>query len=79
MNPKARTECVEVLFNPAELDLLDLVRNGLARSTFLRNLSNEAARRNGSPPDRPKESRACPGMRPATRAAAGGAHRPLRV
>lgn len=81
MNPNARTETVEVLMNPAELSKLDAMCKaiGVAKSTFLRGLSNNAVRLHGSPPAPPRESRHCRGMRPATRGAFVTAHRPLRV
>jgi hypothetical protein len=69
-----------VLFNPAELFNLDRIRNGMARSTFLRSLSNNAAHGNGKAPPPARESRHCRGVgRPASRAggAKGGARRNL--
>lgn len=68
MNPNARTECVEVLFNPAELSGLDAIRGALGRSPFIRSLCHAAGRTHGKPPAGPKESRGCRGMRPASRA-----------
>lgn len=71
LNPNARTECVEVLFNPAELSSLDRICQafGMARSTFLRGLSNNAVRTHGTAGPRGRESRHCPGPgRPAGRA-----------
>lgn len=71
LNPNTRTECVEVLFNPAELSGLDKICQafGMARSTFLRGLSNNAVRTHGTAPVVGKESRHCPGPgRPAVRA-----------
>lgn len=79
MNPNARTIPVEVLFNPQELSVLDVIRNGMARSTFLRSLSNAAARTHGKPPPPPRESRGCRGARPANRASVGCVFRPTRV
>lgn len=63
LNPKTRTETVEVLFNPAELSGLDRICQsfGIARSTFLRGLSNNAVRTHGSGMPHGKESRHCPG------------------
>jgi hypothetical protein len=62
-NPATRTETVEVLFNPAELSGLDRICQafGMARSTFLRGLSNNAVRTHGTTPPRGRESRGCPG------------------
>lgn len=63
LNPNARTECVEVLLNPSELSGLDRVCQafGMARSTFLRGLSNNAVRTHGTAMPGGKESRHCPG------------------
>jgi hypothetical protein len=63
LNPKTRTECVEVLFNPAELSGLDRICQsfGIARSTFLRGLSNNAVRTHGTSQAQRPESRRCPG------------------
>ncbi len=63
LNPATRTETVEVLFNPAELSGLDRVCQafGMARSTFLRGLSNNAVRTHGTGPATVRESRGCPG------------------
>lgn len=61
LNPATRTAVVEVLFNPAELFNLDSLRNGMARSTFLRSLSNNAAHGHGTAPPPSKESRGCRG------------------
>lgn len=71
LNPNARTETVEVLLSPTELSGLDLVCKafGMARSTFLRGLSNNAVRTHGTATPHGKESRHCPGRgRPAGRA-----------
>lgn len=71
LNPKTRTECVEVLMNPAELSGLDRVCQafGMARSTFLRGLSNNAVRMHGTTAPPSRESRGCRGPgRPASRA-----------
>jgi len=63
LNPKTRTETVEVLFNPGELSGLDSICQafGIARSTFLRGLSNNAVLTHGTPQARGPESRRCPG------------------
>lgn len=63
LNPKTRTECVEVLFNPAELSGLDRICQafGIGRSTFLRGLGNTAVRTHGTAPPRERESRGCRG------------------
>jgi hypothetical protein len=81
INPKARTECVEVLFNPHELDGLDALCKllGMARSTYLRWLGNEQVRLNGSPASPPGESRQCRGAPVASRASAGRSHRVLQL
>lgn len=69
LNPATRTAVVEVLFNPGELSVLDKIRNGMARSTFLRSLSNNAAHGHGMAPPKGRESRGCRGVgRPANRA-----------
>jgi hypothetical protein len=73
LNPKTRTECVEVLMNPAELSGLDRICQsfGMARSTFLRGLSNSAVRTHGTAPSFSGESRGCRGPgRMASRASA---------
>jgi hypothetical protein len=73
MNHEARTETVEVLFNPAELTgLTNLCKAlGVAKSTFLRSLSNTQVRTHGMPASSQKESRRCPGAgRVACRAGA---------
>lgn len=63
LNPNTRTETVEVLLNPTELAGLDRVCQmfGLARSTFLRGLSNNAVRTHGTAQPNGRESRHCPG------------------
>lgn len=63
LNPNVRTEVVEVLLNPSELEALDKIRSafGMARSTFLRGLSNNAARTHGMAPPPFRESRGCRG------------------
>ena len=72
MNPNTRTECVEVLFNQAELRGLDAIRGALGRSPFIRSLCHAAGRTHGKPPAPPKESRGCRGVgRAASRHSAG--------
>ena len=63
LNPKTRTQTVEVLFNPSELSGLDSICQsfGIARSTFLRGLSNNAVRTHGTSQAHQQESRRCPG------------------
>ena len=63
LNPNARTETVEVLLSPTELSGLDIVCKafGIARSTFLRGLSNNAVRTHGTAQQHGRESRRCPG------------------
>lgn len=71
MNHEARTETVEVLFNPAELSGLNALCKalGVAKSTFLRSLGNTQVRTHGMPASDKKESRHCPGAgRVASRA-----------
>lgn len=78
LNPATRTAVVEVLFNPGELSALDRIRNGMARSTFLRALSNNVAHGNGKAPPPVKESRGCRGIgRPASRASGVNVRRNL--
>lgn len=69
----ARTECVEVLFNEAELDALkELCKAlGIARSAFLRGLAINQVQTNGKAAFGQMESRGCRGGRPASRASAG--------
>ena len=69
LNPNTRTECVEVLFNPAELSGLNGLCKalGIAKSTFLRGLANQQVNPDSSRPPPPKESRACRVGRPASR------------
>ena len=64
LNPNTRTECVEVLFNPAELSGLNAFCKalGIAKSTFLRGLANQQVRPDGMRPVRPQQSRPCRGM-----------------
>ena len=61
LNPNTRTECVEVLLNRSELNKLDAVRGGLARSPFFRSMLDKEVRSNGIPPSPPRESRGCRG------------------
>lgn len=74
MNHETRTETVEVLLNPAELDGLTALCKSLgnvAKSTFLRGLINNQVRTHGMPASGQKESRRCPGAgRVACRAGA---------
>jgi hypothetical protein len=67
-NPAARTETIEVKLNDEEVGLLNLLRGGLGKSPFFRNLLHREANSNGKPPSSPKESRQCRAIRPATRA-----------
>jgi hypothetical protein len=71
LNPNTRTECVEVLFNPAELSGLNGLCKalGIAKSTFLRGLANQQVNPDGSRPPPHRESRVCRVMRPASRGA----------
>lgn len=73
MNPNTRTECVEVLMNPSELSGLEAICKalGVAKSTFLRGLSNTAVRTHGMAPPPSRESRGCRVRQPiANRASA---------
>ena len=72
-NPNARTETVDVLFNPAELGAFDALCKaiGKAKSSFLRDLANQQVRTHGSPPGSPKEPGHCRVARPANRASVG--------
>lgn len=72
MNPNARTKRIEMLVNPAEVRILDLVRGHVDRSPFLRGLMHEAARTHGKPPAPPRESRGCRGVGRAANRASGG-------
>ncbi len=64
LNPNTRTECVEVLFNPAELSGLNAFCKalGIAKSTFLRGLANQQVRPDGMRPASQPQSRACRGV-----------------
>jgi hypothetical protein len=73
MNPHARIETIEVLVNPAERKGLTALCQmlGIPVSTYLRSLGNREVQRHGMPPAPPRESRACRGGRPASRASVG--------
>jgi hypothetical protein len=73
INRNARTECVEVLFNPAEKSSLGALCQelGIPCSTYLRGLGNEQVRLNGIDDLRPVESLHCRGAPIASRASAG--------
>lgn len=67
-NPDARINTIEVKLNDDEVSLLNLLRGGLGKSPFFRNLLHREAPANGRPPSFPKEARQCRAMRPASRA-----------
>lgn len=80
MNPNARINCVEVLYNDAELSsLTHLCKSlGVAKSTFLRDLSNKQIREHSKPLVMAMESRRCPGVgKQASRSARVGGMRRL--
>lgn len=68
LNPAARINTIEVKLNDEEVSLLELLRGGLGKSPFFRNLMHREAQSNGRPPATPKEARQCRAIRPASRA-----------
>lgn len=73
INHDARTETVEVLFNPKEKTRLESFCKslGIGVSTYLRGLGNKQVSLNGSSDERPVESLHCRGAPIASRASAG--------
>lgn len=63
LNPNTRTECLETLLNPKEMNgfaaLCRLL--GVSKSAYNRSLINNAVRTHGTAAPRGKESRGCPG------------------
>lgn len=73
MNKNARYITAEVLLNEQEKHGAAAVCKdlGIGLSTWYRGLGNAAVRAHGMPPAPPRESRACRGGRPASRASVG--------
>jgi hypothetical protein len=63
LNPNTRTECLETLLNPAEMNGFTALSKllGLSKSALNRSLINSAVRTHGTAPARGRESRGCPG------------------
>ena len=70
LNPAVRTECLETLLNPAEMNGFTALSKllGLSKSALNRSLLNSVVRTHGTASTNGKESRGCPGPgRPAGR------------
>lgn len=71
LNPAVRTECLETLLNPAEMNGFTALSKllGLSKSALNRSLINSAVRTHGMAPPPGREPRGCRGVgRPANRA-----------
>jgi len=80
LNPAVRTECLETLLNPAEMNGFTALSKllGLSKSALNRSLINSAVRTHGMAPPPSRESRGCRGPgRPASRASGVSARRNL--
>jgi hypothetical protein len=73
INRNARTECVEVLLNPAERAGIEALckARGIGLSPFLRGLGNRQVRLNDSEGECGEESRHCRDVPIASRASSG--------
>lgn len=63
LNPNTRTECLETLLNPAEMNGFTQLSKllGLSKSALNRSLINNAVRTHGTAQPGVRESRGCPG------------------
>ncbi len=63
LNPAVRTETLETLLNPAEMNGLKTLSSllGLSKSALTRSLINSAVRTHGMAPPPGRESRGCRG------------------
>jgi len=63
LNPETRTECLETLLNPAEMNGFTQLSKllGLSKSALNRSLINSAVRTHGTGQSHAMESRGCPG------------------
>lgn len=80
LNPAVRTECLETLLNPAEMNGFTALSKllGLSKSALNRSLINSAVRTHGTGQQPVRESRGCPGPgRPSCRARGAAARRNL--
>ena len=71
LNPDVRTEVLETLLSPKEMNGLTVLSKllGVPKSTLSRSLINKEVERHGTAPPSIQESRRCPGAgRPASRA-----------